>query len=152
MKWLLTALFVTTQLHADPTVRLALSPTAGNPRNSEGDFIQLNDGRILFIYTHFTGGGADHAAAHLASRISSDGGLTWSDRDQRIPSKQGSQNTMSVSLLRLKSGKIALFYLVKNSAKDCRAYMQISTDETQSWSEPTLCMSDAAYYVVNNDR
>jgi Neuraminidase (sialidase) len=152
MKWLLTALLVTAQLQANPTVRLALSPTVDNPRNSEGDFIQLEDGRILFIYTHFTGGGADHAAAHLASRISTDGGLTWSHRDQRIPAKQGAQNTMSVSLLRLKSGHIALFYLVKNSPKDCRLYMQTSADEAQTWSEPALCMSDAEYYVVNNDR
>ena len=38
-----------------------LPPGPGNARNSEGDFIQLKDGRILFVYTHFTGGGSDHA-------------------------------------------------------------------------------------------
>src|SRR5687768_7695305 len=54
-----------------------LPPGPGNPRNSEGAFITLKDGRLLFIYTHFTGGGSDHAAAHLASRSSRDGGKTW---------------------------------------------------------------------------
>ena len=43
-----------------------LPPGPGNPRNSEGDFIELKDGRILFVYTHFTGSNDDNAAAHLA--------------------------------------------------------------------------------------
>src|SRR5262245_16081764 len=46
-----------------------LPPGPGNPRNSEGAFIALKDGRVLFVYTHFTGGGSDHAAAHLAARF-----------------------------------------------------------------------------------
>src|SRR5688572_27362967 len=49
-----------------------LPPGPMNPRNSEGDFIQLKDGRVMFLYTHFTGGGSDHAAAHLAARFSKD--------------------------------------------------------------------------------
>ena len=60
-----------------PAKIVLLPPGPGNPRNSEGDFIQLNDGRILFVYTHFTGGGDDHSAAHLAGRYSSDGGLKF---------------------------------------------------------------------------
>ena len=99
---------------------LALAPGPGNPRNSEGDFIQLKDGRWLFIYTHFTAGADDHAKAHLASRESSDGGRTWSDKDKIVVSNEGGFNVMSVSLLRLKSGEIALFYLRKNSLQDCR--------------------------------
>jgi len=66
---------------AEKEVVLRLEPGEGNPRNSEGNFIQLNDGRILFIYTKFTGGASDHATAHLVSRISSDKGKTWSSRD-----------------------------------------------------------------------
>lgn len=31
---------------------LSLEPSAGNPRNSEGDFIQLRDGRILRVGFH----------------------------------------------------------------------------------------------------
>jgi hypothetical protein len=29
-------------------------PGPGNPRNREGDFIELKDGGVLFVYTHFT--------------------------------------------------------------------------------------------------
>ena len=135
-----------------PALRLALPPSPGNPRNSEGDFISLRDGRLLFIYTHFTGGGADDAAAHLARRESADGGFTWSARDAPVPAVRGAKNTMSLSLLRLRSGKVALFYLVKHSWEDCRAYVQVSGDEAKTWGEATLCMPDRGYYVVNNDR
>ena len=129
-----------------------LPPGPGNPRNSEGDFIELKDGRILLIYSHFTGGGSDHAAGHLAARISSDKGKTWTDKDAIIVEKEGGFNVMSVSLLRLKTGEIALFYLRKNSLTDCRPVMRLSRDEGQSWSEPVLCISEVGYNVLNNDR
>lgn len=135
-----------------PRSVLTLAPSKQNPRNSEGDFIRLKDNSILFIYTHFTGGGADEAAAHLAGRLSTDAGLTWSDRDTSIPAAQGKQNTMSVSLLRLATGQIALFYLVKNSWSDCRPYMQTSDDECKTWSKARPCVADPDYYVVNNSR
>lgn len=131
---------------------LVLPPSGQNPRNSEGDFAQLNDGRILFIYTHFTGGGADESAAYLAARASSDGGRTWTAEDTIIVPNEGRQNVMSVSLLRLKSGEIALFYLRKNSDEDCRPYLRRSTDEGKTWGEPALCIPREGYFVVNNDR
>ncbi|MFH1741898.1 MAG: sialidase family protein [bacterium] len=130
-----------------------LPPGPGNPRNSEGDFIRLNDGRIMFIYTHFTGGGDDHAKAHLAARFSEDQGLSWTAEDIVVIPNEGDMNIMSVSLLRLSSGEIALFYLRKNSLSDCRPLMRISTDEAKTWSNPTVCITDEmGYYVVNNDR
>jgi len=129
-----------------------LPPGKGNPRNSEGDFVQLRDGRTLFVYTHFTGGGGDHSKAHLAGRFSSDGGKTWTTEDTVIVANEGGWNVMSVSLLRLRSGEIALFYLRKNAIDDCRPYMRTSTDEAKTWSKPTLCVPPGGYYVLNNDR
>ncbi len=133
---------------------LQLSPGPNNPRNSEGDFIQLKDGRILFVYTRFTGGGGDHAAASLVGRYSSDGGQTWTEHDAEILGNEGRMNIMSVSLLRLADGRIAIFYLRKNSLSDCRPLMRISTDECKTWSAPTVCIPDdqVGYYVLNNDR
>ncbi len=139
----------------DKTLRvLQLPPTANNPRNSEGDFITLKDGRILFIYTHFTGGAADHSSAYLAGRYSADGGKTWTQEDQTIIENDGRQNIMSVSLLRLQSGKIALFYARKNSLHDLLPVMRISEDEGASWSKPVeiIPAKDTGYYVLNNDR
>jgi len=133
-------------------ISLKLSPREGNPRNSEGDFIQLKDGRILFIYTHFTSGTGDHASAYLAGRYSEDGGKSWTEEDEIILSNEGAMNIMSVSLLRLNTGEVALFYLRKNSDSDCIPYMRISTDETATWSDPVRCMDAEGYHVVNNDR
>ena len=43
-------------------------PKAGNPRNSEGAFITLKDGSILFIYSYYDGKSfEDDARASLAA-------------------------------------------------------------------------------------
>lgn len=132
---------------------LTLAPQPGNPRNSEGDFIQLKDGRWLFLYTRFSGGSGDHAGAVLAARTSADGGRTWSAQDRVVVTNEGGFNVMSVSLLRLRSGEIALCYLRKNSLQDCRPVLRLSRDETATWSAPIECITDETnYYVVNNNR
>ena len=125
-----------------------------NPRNSEGDFITLNDGSILFVYSHYTGSSSDdHANAFLAGRYSYDNGKTWTDKDELIVEQEGKMNVMSVSLLRLQNGKVALFYLRKNSDSDCIPYLRISDDEAKTWSDPIKCITDRdAYFVLNNSR
>ncbi len=133
-------------------VVLQLPPGPGNPRNSEGDFIQLKDGRILFVYTHFTGGGDDNDSADLVSRESRDGGRTWSEHDRLVVPNEGRMNVMSVSLLRLPDGRIALFYLRKNSMHDCRPVVRFSADEARTWSTAHEIADSLGYYVVNNDR
>jgi predicted neuraminidase len=139
---------------ADKKYVLSLLPGSNNPRNSEGDFIRLKDGRILFIYSHYTGTSAnDHANAYLAGRFSSDNGETWSDEDETIVEQEGIMNVMSVSLLRLQNGEIALFYLIKNSVTDCIPVMRISYDEALTWSDPQPCITDKkGYFVLNNNR
>jgi len=130
-----------------------LPPGPGNPRNSEGSFMELKNGRVLFVYTHFTGGGGDHSAGYLAARVSSDQGRTWSDKDTQVVANEAGWNVMSVSLLRLQDGRIALFYLRKESLTDCRVCLRTSADEAQTWSKPTMCIEDeVGYYVMNNDR
>ena len=162
MKWTPTAavlaglfavmLSLSAQASVPAETLLVIEPTKSQPRNSEGDIIALADGRLCLIYSRFRGGGADHSAADLARRISSDGGRTWSSDEVVVPMKDG-LNVMSVSLLRLQNGAIALFYLRKTSMEDCRPVMHVSTDEGQHWSEPTVCISDqVGYYVLNNDR
>ena len=132
---------------------LLLAPTEENPRNSEGDFIALKDGRTLFVYTHFTGGSGDHSTAHLAGRFSSNGGETWDEEDTVIVPYDGGRNIMSVSLLRLQDGAIALLYLRKTDVDECIPMLLLSRDEAKSWSEPIPCITDPlGYYVVNNDR
>ncbi|SHI64805.1 BNR repeat-like domain-containing protein [Tangfeifania diversioriginum] len=138
----------------EPTTVLKLSPSENNPRNSEGDFINLKDGRVLFVYSHYTAGaGDDHDPAFLAGRYSDDGGKTWTEEDEVIVANEGEMNVMSVSLLRLQNNDIALFYLKKNSTEDCIPMMRISKDEAKSWSDAVPCITDKeGYFVLNNDR
>jgi sialidase-1 len=139
-------------ISGDMETLLVIEPGEDNPRNSEGDMIELKDGRLCLIYTRFTGGSGDHASADLAMRISGDEGKSWSD-DKIVVKRIGGLNVMSVSLLRLANGQIALFYLRETSVEDCRPVMCISTDEAATWSEPDTCITDkVGYYVLNNDR
>lgn len=132
----------------------SIQPSGDNPRNSEGDFINLKDGRIMFVYSRYTGtSSSDHAPAHLAARFSEDEGKSWTEEDDTVVENEGGMNVMSVSLLRLHNGDIALFYLRKNSIEDCIPMMRISKDEAKSWSEPIQCITDKeGYFVLNNAR
>ncbi len=122
-----------------------------NPRNGEGDIVELDDGRLLLGFTEFYGGSADHSAARIAGRISEDGGLSWGPTFC-LQENVGEMNVMSVSLERLTSGRLAFLCLVKNSLADCRAYLKLSEDDGISWSDPVCATPERAYHVVNNDR
>ena len=139
--------------HGEPIERvLLLAPGPGNPRNSEGDFIRLQDGRLLFVYTHFTGSAHDDAEAFLAARVSEDGGRTWSAEDMELVREPDGRNVMSVSLLRLGNGRIGLFYLRKNSCTDWCVLMRTSSDEGRTWTDASPCSHGPGLYVINNDR
>ncbi len=125
-----------------------------NPRNSEGSFCTLKNGDIIFAYTYFYGGAGDDAAAHIAMRRSSDGGRTWSDKDEFIVKNEGT-NVMSVSFLRLQDGRIAMFFLQKRMSGDvlmCTPMVSYSADEAKTWSSPVPVMGAPGYLVLNNDR
>ncbi|HPI73166.1 MAG TPA: sialidase family protein, partial [bacterium] len=144
-----------TTVSADPVQTvLRLAPSVANPRNSEGDFIRLKNGALLFVYTHFTAGAADEATAHLAQRISHDQGKTWSEDDVVLVAQEGGLNVMSVSLERITPDTIGLFYLRKNSWQDCRPMLRLSGDEGQTWGTALAVFpqEDSSYYVMNNDR
>lgn len=138
---------------AESRITLALNHKKENPRNSEGAFITLADGRILFAYSRYYGKSwSDIATAAIAARRSADGGRTWSKQDSLLVDNEGGCNVMSPSLLRLKDGRIGLFYLRTNNFHDCRMYLRTSGDEGETWSEAKLCIPAPGYFVVNNDR
>ncbi|MFA6544388.1 MAG: sialidase family protein, partial [Limisphaerales bacterium] len=139
---------------ADPspgTVTLNIEPTREFPRNSEGSFATLASGRILFCYSQFYGGAADESAARIVRIRSDDQGRTWS-RPEVVVENTSGKNVMSVSLLRLAGGKLAMFYCVKNSWIDCRPHMRVSNDDGVTWSEAKLVLAAPGYFVLNNDR
>lgn len=129
-----------------------LAPSQEYPRLSEGAFVTLKSGKILFVYTRFRGGASDRSPADLAAMVSADGGRTWATDSRRLVDDAAAENVMSVSLLRLRSGRIALFYLIKNSLLDCRPVVRFSDDEAETWSRPIVVTRAAGYFVLNNDR
>ena len=138
--------------HQKNQVTLNLEPSQANPRNSEGSFATLRSGRILFCYTQFYGGHHDNSPARIAEIHSDDQGRTWS-QSRVIVDNTGYQNVMSVSLLRLASGKLAMFYLINRSGWLSELpYIKLSGDEGETWSEPKLITAAPGMFVLNNDR
>jgi sialidase-1 len=125
-------------------------PQPDNARNTEGSFVTLRDGRVLFIYTRFGATGGDGGAADLVARTSSDGGQTWSA--DRVVLRNDARNVMSVSLLRLADGRIGMVYLRKEGDDFCMPLWRVSEDDGETFSPPTAMIRLAAYYVGNNDR
>ena len=130
---------------------LVIEPSKNQPRNSEGDIIQLKDGRLCLVYTRFTGGTHDNSEGDLAIRTSSDHGQTWS-KDRILVPNEGGLNTMSVSTLRLKNGEWLLCYLRKDSTKSCNLFLRRSRDEFETVGPPIRVTLLDGYHVVNNDR
>lgn len=149
---LMLLLTVAVSSAAENAVVLNIEPSRENPRNSEGSFVTLKSGRILFCYTRFYGGAADESPASIVGIYSDDGGRTWSSQPKVVVENKAGANVMSVSLLRLRSGRIALFYLLKNSWIDCRPVVRFSSDEAETWSEPVSMIEAPGYFVLNNDR
>ncbi len=57
-----------------------LPPAPGNPRNSEGSFLALPDGRLAFAYSRYVGDDPhDHGACEIAVIYSPDGGEHWTE-------------------------------------------------------------------------
>ncbi len=141
-------------------------------RDGEGSVVEFADGSLYFMYTHFDGGG-DNSPAKLVSRRSRDGGESWSEPEVVFEPESSWLNIMSVSLLRLKDGRIGCVFLVKPCDGECFPYWTVSEDEAKSWSAPRSIAGDyghymikgnisghhlfiskltAGFYVVNNDR
>jgi len=132
---------------------LQLDPSPTNARNSEAAFVMLKSGRILLIWSKFTGASdSDFGAGEIACKWSDDGGRTWSKKDRTLVKKdRKATNVMSPSALRLKDGRIALLYLRKEG-HECVPFFMTSEDECETFSKPVQVILAPGYYVINNDR
>lgn len=134
-----------------------LAPSGINRRNSEGSFLKLKDGRILFAYSRYGGTDwEDNAPADVYGIISEDEGETFSKPFLLLDRRSvGADNVMSISLMRMQNEDIGLFYLrkrISGTGVDCLYYLVRSSDEGKTWSDPILCSDPKGYFVVNNDR
>ena len=128
-----------------------------NSRNSEGSFVELKDGRILFIYSRFRkGNGQDHDVADLAQCIYTPETQKWTE-PEIIVKCEGSLNVMSVSLLRLQSGRIIFIHgrkvEIDGEYRATNTIIHFSDDEGETWTEGFPVFDTPPCYIVkNNDR
>ena len=132
-----------------------LSPQGDAKRISEGDFLRLKDGRILFACSRFTGSGSDDACAEVVGYVSGDEGETWHPRGVLLsPERVGVRNVMSVNLLRMPGGSLGLFVVAKPDERVYRILLLESEEEGASFGRVTDCQEHLArgMYVLNNSR
>ncbi len=121
-------------------------------RSGEGSICELPDGSLYFVYGKFAGA-ADEDKATLIELRSYDGGCSWSDKKELLKPDDDILNNMSISLLKLHDGRIAMVYLHKVSTTLCYPLFMTSSDNAKTWSDPIDVASEKkGYYVVNNDR
>ena len=131
-----------------------LGPGNDNPRNSEGSFLTLRDGRILFVYSRFKGEKpADWIPADLWGVTSEDNGYSFGKGSVLLTCEgEGAENIMCPSLMRMENGDMGLFYLARLTYSRIHMFLRRSSDEGQTWGERILCTPQEGFFVVNNDR
>lgn len=127
---------------------------AGNPRNSEGAFLTLDNGRILFAYSRFKGKDpSDDAASDICMLESEDNGESFGNMRVILTCEdEEAGNIMSVSLMHMQNGDIGIFYLVREKKTRLQMYLRRSEDRGVTWSSRILCTPLDGFLVVNNDR
>ncbi|OGV60330.1 MAG: hypothetical protein A2498_07105 [Lentisphaerae bacterium RIFOXYC12_FULL_60_16] len=94
----------------------AAPTTKAFTRKSEGDVIELNDGRLLLAYMEFSGDGSDIAPTRIVAQESGDGGQTWHGHRVITDTAPGDVNVYSPNLIRATDGGILLVFMRQKSA------------------------------------
>ena len=131
-----------------------IAPCAENGRNSEGSFIRLPDGKILFAYSRYnTAASGDGADCDIAVVTSADEGETWSEPRIIVRAAQfGVGNIMSVSCLYQEDGAIGVYFLIKENEGNITFGRAVSQNGENFEAERCEIRGPLSYYVVNNDR
>ena len=138
---------------------ILLPPSNKNPRNSEGSFLQLKDGRIAFAYSRYIGDSFDDdAECCIACIYSNDGGESFDTENIDVlvhADEYGQKNAMSVTLRYMDNGDIGLFYLVKyEPCQRTKFFLRrykgdFHSEYTEINVAPDKIPGD---YIINNDR
>lgn len=123
--------------------------TTGSYRNTEGDLLVKTNGQLYTVWTKFHNNLDDAAIADLAAKVSADSGKNWIDLGV-IQQNIGTQTTTSVSLIRMSSSVVHLYFCVKNSNTDLRIYRKISSDDCVTWGAASQVLNGTGYMPALN--
>ena len=130
------------------------APCENNGRNSEGSFIRIPDGSILFAYSRYNScDSQDHAGCDIAGIYSYDEGETWSEPVILVRAQNYDvENIMSVSTIFQNDNKIGLYYIIKENDGSSTLGRALSVDGKTFTPERCGMNCQKNYYVMNNDR
>lgn len=123
--------------------------TTANYRNSEGDLIVKTNGEYFAAWTQFRDGTADNSSADIAAAYSQDSGKNWIHLGI-IQQNIGLETTISVSLIRINSTTVHIYFCVGNSGTDLQVYRKVSTDDCITWGTAEHVINDPGYSAVLN--
>lgn len=123
------------------------APGTSNPRNGEGDILELSDGRLLFVYGRYEAGG-DFAPATISAKTSDDGGRTWSAESTLFGTVGGGQTYIQPGLVRLDADTIGISYVIQTESPE-QAYrvFRTSDDDAATWTTP-VTMTDGSSALI----
>lgn len=125
-----------------------------NPRNSEGAFLSLENGTIIFAFSRFKGDDpSDDATSDICALYSYDDGNTFGNRKTILTcEEERAVNIMSPSMMHMQNGDIGHFYLVRENKRKLQMFLRRSSDGGMTWGKRVLCTPMDGVLVVNNDR
>jgi Tol biopolymer transport system component len=118
----------------DPEIVTVAKSASDYTRKSEGDVIELADGRLLLVYMEFAGDGSDFAKTRLVAQESSDGGRRWGKHRVITETASGDLNVYSPSLIRARDGGILLVFMRQHRPGTLTNHVWKSTDEGETFT------------------
>jgi len=120
-------------------------------RKSEGDVIELHDGRLLLAYMEFRGDGSDLAPTRIVAVESADGGLTWGRHRVLVETAPGEMNVYSPNLIRAADGGILFLFMRQQRAVPPRMTQHAwkSVDEGATFQPYAVFGQDEPFSLCN---
>jgi hypothetical protein len=133
------------------TIVAVAEPTPEYTRKSEGDVMELQDGRLLLVYMEFAGDGSDFAPTRLVAQESSDGGLTWGRHRALTETSPGDVNVYSPNLIRAADDALLLLFMRQHSVQPWSLTNHVwrSDDERESFRPHAEFVAGRDYALCN---
>ena len=132
-----------------PKIVTVAKSTSEFTRKSEGDIIELDDGRLLLVYMEFSGDGSDFAKTRIVAQESADGGQSWGTHRVVTETSAGDMNVYSPNLIRAKDGGILLIFMRQHRPGSLTNYVWKSSDQGKTFQQHAEFFPKQDYSLCN---